>query len=138
MAAPSSFRFEIHADRCPQLLARIVDIFAAGGVLPTDLHARRSVAGLWAGIEAPLTPDQAERIAQKLRATVGVAWVLVMPVPLARPSHRAIFDAAAPAQTYETSPSRNGASMNSGPSTRYGRPEHRDPRFRKKEYLVSA
>jgi hypothetical protein len=137
-AAPSYFRFEIHAERCPQLLARIVGLFAAGDILPTDLHVRRSVAGLWAGIEAPLTPDQAERLAQKLRVTIGVAWVLVMQLPCPRPPHRAILDAAASAQDHQKPSPRGAESPGAQLSTYYGRPAHPDSRLRGNGDLVSA
>lgn len=75
-------RFEIHADRCPQLLARIVGLFAARALSPSELHARQSCAGLWIGLHLDVDRETAERLAEKMRAIVSVDAVILIHAPL--------------------------------------------------------
>jgi len=76
-------RFEIHADREPQTLARIVGIFAAQNLVPTELNARHSCAGMWVALHVDMDSDRAERAAEKLRALACVEAVIFVPVPAA-------------------------------------------------------
>ncbi len=81
---PSAFpRFEIHADHCPQVLARIIGLFAAQGLIPTEFHARQSCGGLWACLHVDVPPAHAQRLAEKLRAMVSVHAVLLIQIPTA-------------------------------------------------------
>ena len=72
-------RFEIHAARCPQILARVTGLFAAQALIPTELHFRQSCGGIWIGLHADVSPDLAERVAAKLRAMVSVDAVILIP-----------------------------------------------------------
>lgn len=78
-----SSRFEIHAERCPQLLAKIIGLFAARALMPRSLHARQSCAGQWIEIEIDVAPGQADPLAEKLRTMVGIAAVLLIVRPRA-------------------------------------------------------
>ena len=81
---PSAYpRFEIHADCCPQVIARIIGLFAAQGLIPTEFHARQSCGGLWACLYVDVPPAQAQRLAEKLRAMVSVDAVLLIQIPAA-------------------------------------------------------
>jgi hypothetical protein len=92
--SPSQFRapsraprFEIHAARCPQVLPRILGVFARLDLLPIDLRARQSCGGLWVRFAVELDAARAERAAEKLRAIVGVeAVVLIHAPPANRPA----------------------------------------------------
>jgi len=87
-APPRAVRFEIHAQRCPQVLPRILGLFARLDLLPVDLNARQSCGGLWAGFSVDVDPDGAERAAEKLRAIIGVDAVVLVHAPAAeRESH---------------------------------------------------
>lgn len=74
-------RFEIHGRRCPQLLARVAGMLAARTLVPTELHARKSCAGLWIAFDLNVDRESAERIAEKLRAIVTVDAVMLIHVP---------------------------------------------------------
>ncbi|BBE35274.1 hypothetical protein [Sphingosinicella microcystinivorans] len=81
-ARPTRFpRFEIHADRCPQAFARVVDLLAARSLLPSELHARQSCTGLWIGLHLDIDRHAAERLAAKLRAIVSVDVVILIHAP---------------------------------------------------------
>jgi hypothetical protein len=78
-SAPSRApRFEIHADRCPQVLPRILGLFARLDLLPSDLRARQSCGGLWIRLAVEIDPASAERAAEKLRAIVGIEAVVLI------------------------------------------------------------
>lgn len=81
--SPRAVRFEVHAHRCPQVLPRVLGLFARLDLLPTDLNARQSCGGLWAGFYVDMAPEEAERAAEKLRATVGVDAVVLVHAPAA-------------------------------------------------------
>ncbi|HVJ01414.1 MAG TPA: hypothetical protein VM662_04475 [Sphingomonas sp.] len=74
-------RFEIHADRCPQALAKIIGILANLDLLPRDLRARQSCAGIWIGFEVEIEPARAERLAERFRALTSVVAVVLMSWP---------------------------------------------------------
>lgn len=74
-------RFEIHADRCPQALAKIIGILANLDLLPRDLRARQSCAGIWIAFEIEIEPARAERLAERFRALTSVVAVVLMPWP---------------------------------------------------------
>ncbi len=76
-------RFEIHAESDPQTLARIVGTFAAQSLMPSDLYARQSCAGMWIGLHIHIPADHAEQMAEKLRALAFVYGVVLIPAPLA-------------------------------------------------------
>jgi len=80
-AQPRAPRFEIHADGCPQVLPRILGLFARLDLLPVDVRARRSCGGLWAALHVEIDPASAERAAEKLRAMVGVDAVVLIHAP---------------------------------------------------------
>lgn len=83
-SAPSCApRFEIHADRCPQALPRILGLFARLDLLPVDLRARQSCGGLWIRLAVEIDAEGAERAAEKLRAIVGVEAVMLIHAPAA-------------------------------------------------------
>jgi len=84
-SAPSRApRFEIHADRCPQVLPRILGLFARLDLLPSDLRARQSCGGLWIRLAVEIDPASAERAAEKLRAIVGVEAVVLIQTSVAK------------------------------------------------------
>lgn len=84
-SAPSRApRFEIHADRCPQVLPRILGLFARLDLLPVDLRARQSCGGLWIRLAVEIDAASAERAAEKLRAIVGVEAVVLIHVAAER------------------------------------------------------
>jgi hypothetical protein len=85
---PAFPRFEIHAERCPQVLARILGLFAAQGLIPTEFHARQSCGGLWVYLHVDVPPERAERLAEKLRAMVSVDAVLLIQIPAAEIGHK--------------------------------------------------
>lgn len=74
-------RFEIHAEPCPQLIPRVVGLFAAQALIPSDLRARRSCAGLWLSLEVDVEPDKAHRLAEKLKAIGAVEAVILICLP---------------------------------------------------------
>jgi hypothetical protein len=83
-AAASSFpRFEVHADRSPQVLARVIGLFAAQAIVPVELYARHSAAGLWLALHADVDPALAERLAEKMRSFVAVEAVILVPAAVA-------------------------------------------------------
>jgi putative lipoic acid-binding regulatory protein len=93
-AHPTSPRFEIHADCSPQTLARIVGIFAAQNLVPSDLHARQSCAGIWIGLHIDMAADHAEQMAEKLRALVCTDAVILVPAPPTLTSPQPAADAS--------------------------------------------
>jgi hypothetical protein len=74
-------RFEIHAEPCAEVLARVSGLLARLDLLPTDLHARRSCGGMWIGATVEGDNIRAERAAAKLRTIIGVHSVLLIPAP---------------------------------------------------------
>lgn len=83
-SAPSRApRFEVHADRSPQVLPRILGVFARLDLLPIDLRARRSCGGLWVELAVEIDRAGAERVAEKLRAIVGVEAAVLIHAPTA-------------------------------------------------------
>lgn len=72
-------RFEVHAQRCPQVLAKIIGLLAAQNLQPAEMHFRQSAAGLWMAMELDVEPAQAERLAEKLRSFVTVEAVILVP-----------------------------------------------------------
>jgi hypothetical protein len=74
-------RFEVHADRCPQTLAKVIGTFANLDLVPREMRVRHSCGGLWIAIEADLEERAADRIAARLRALVSVSAVLLIPLP---------------------------------------------------------
>jgi len=75
-------RFEIHAEPCAEVLARVSGLLARLDLLPTDLHARRSCGGMWIGATVEGDNIRAERAAAKLRTIIGVHSVLLIPAPV--------------------------------------------------------
>ena len=71
-------RFEVHADRCPQALAKIVGTFANLDLVPRNLRMRQSCGGMWLAIEIDVEPSGAERLAERLRAMVPVRGVVLI------------------------------------------------------------
>jgi hypothetical protein len=76
---PSVSRFEIHAERCPHLFAKIAGLLANRSITPHALHMRRSAKGMWMAIEADLAEDAAEQFAEKLRGFVAIEGVIHIP-----------------------------------------------------------
>ncbi|MBO9622728.1 MAG: hypothetical protein J7500_08445 [Sphingomonas sp.] len=75
-------RFEVHADRCPQALAKIVGMLANLDLLPRELQARQSCGGIWIAFEVEIEPARAERLAERFRALTSVAAVVLMLYPV--------------------------------------------------------
>jgi hypothetical protein len=71
-------RIEIHAERGPQTLARIIGIFAAQNLMPADVLARQSCGGMWIGLHIDVEQRHAERLAEKLRSLVCVDAVVLV------------------------------------------------------------
>ena len=76
---PAVSHFEIHAERCPHLFAKIAGILANRSVMPRNVHMRRSASGMWLAIEAEMTGGAAEQLADKLRGIVAVEAVIHIP-----------------------------------------------------------
>jgi len=74
-------RFEVHTDRCPQVVARAIGLLAARALIPTEFHMRQSCGGLWLAFHVDVDPHTAERLAEKLRAMVSVAAVILIHDP---------------------------------------------------------
>jgi len=78
--------FEIHARACPQVLARVTGLLARFDMMPADFRARRSCGGLWMRASFEAGGADHDRIAERLRAIIGVEAVLLFVPP---PSPRA-------------------------------------------------
>jgi hypothetical protein len=84
-------------------LARIAGVFATRGLIPSELIARRSCAGLWIGLHLDIERDAAERLAEKLRAIVPIDAVILVHAP----------EKPLQAMSFEVGPRKNGRSSHS-------------------------
>lgn len=82
-------RLEILAERGASSFARIADLIARFDVLPTDWHARQSCAGLCVRVDVAIATQFAQRLAERLRATVGFQTVMLIIVPQTRDANAA-------------------------------------------------
>jgi hypothetical protein len=63
------------ADPCPQVLARIIGLFAGQALLPSEMSASSTGRGMRISIEVDLSATQGARLSEKLRALVSVRSV---------------------------------------------------------------
>jgi len=63
------------------MLPRVVGLFAAQGLIPVDLRARHSCAGLWLSAEVDIGPEKADRLAEKLRMMASIRAVILISFP---------------------------------------------------------
>jgi len=75
-SACSAFQFHVNADNDPQILLRMIGIFARLSLMPTSLNACSIRDEIVVAIEQPgLAASQAALLAERLRNCIGVKSV---------------------------------------------------------------